>query len=365
VSPAEKPSRTQLWLESLGDWSWPGQGGAVAEALPMPPSWVPAFPPRLETAVAPAPARGWTSPRMLLIGVLLSALLGVSVALVLKGPLGLERVLGLPAATRAAPAAVSSTTATPAASLPLPALVPLGRDAAGSSIERGRYFSHALRRGGSFTVYLPSGYATATRRYPVLYLLHGTDQKATAFLQIGLQGTLDRLIAHHAIPPVIAVMIQGGRGPNNWRDLGAARYESYVLEVQELIDRTLPTIASRAGRAIAGDSMGGFGAMNLALGHPYRFAVVESWLGFYSMLEGELRANGPILARLGLQAFLYGARSDTIASPTGDPAFAARLRAAGIRAEGVIYPGGHNLETLGEHLETMVLFAGHRLARAG
>jgi S-formylglutathione hydrolase FrmB len=362
---AEKPSRTQLWLESLGEWSWPGRGGAVAEALPLPPSWVPAFPPRLEPAIAPAPVRGRARPRTLLIGALLSALLAVCVALALQGPLSLERVFGLPAATRPAPATASKAPSTPAEQLALPMLVPVSHDATGSSIDRARYFSPALRREGSFTVYLPPGYAGRTQRYPVLYLLHGTDQQASAFLQIGLQSTLDRLIAHHAIPPLIAVMIQGGRGSNNWRDFTWAHYESYVLEVQQLVDRTLPTLAARSGRAIAGFSMGGYGAMNVALGNPYRFAVVESWLGFYSSLQRELRANGPILARLGLQAFLYGAVSDTIANPSEDPAFAAKLRAAGVRAEGVIYPGAHNLETLSQHLETMLLFAGHRLARTG
>jgi len=49
--------------------------------------------------------------------------------------------------------------------------------------------------------------ASAAQRYPVLYLLHGNSQSAHAFLEIGLQGELDALIARHAIPPLIAVMI--------------------------------------------------------------------------------------------------------------------------------------------------------------
>ncbi len=56
MSVAMKASRTQVWLENLGDWSWPGQGGAAVEFLP--PSWVPAFPPRREAAVAGRSARG-------------------------------------------------------------------------------------------------------------------------------------------------------------------------------------------------------------------------------------------------------------------------------------------------------------------
>src|ERR1700720_2389425 len=52
-------SRTQVWLQGLGDWSWRGQGGAAFEYLPPP--WVPAFPPRREAAAGaralPAPAQ--------------------------------------------------------------------------------------------------------------------------------------------------------------------------------------------------------------------------------------------------------------------------------------------------------------------
>jgi len=103
-----------------------------------------------------------------------------------------------------------------------------------------------------------SGLCQHHRHYPVLYLLHGNDQLAGAFLEIGLQSELDRLIARHAIPPMIAVMIQGGRGANNWRPFGGRNYESYVVEVQELIDRALPTVPDRGARAIAGDSMGGY-----------------------------------------------------------------------------------------------------------
>ena len=57
-------------------------------------------------------------------------------------------------------------------------------------------------------------------RYPVIYLLHGDGETDSSFLQIGLQGTLDRLIAQHTIPPLIAVMIQGGPGTNNWLNTG-------------------------------------------------------------------------------------------------------------------------------------------------
>jgi enterochelin esterase-like enzyme len=244
-------------------------------------------------------------------------------------------------------------------------LVAVSHDGAGSSIDQASFTSPTLGAKGSFLVYLPPGYVSTTRHYPVLYLLHGQNGHASAFLEIGLQRSLDRLIASRAIPPVIAVMVQDASGNNNWQNIGRRHSESYVLEVQEIVDRMLPTIATRAGRAIAGSSKGGYGAMRVALGSPYRFAAVESWLGFFDGLEGRVRADRAVLSRLGLRAFLYGAESDPVAQPAEDPDFAARLRVDGASAESAVYPGGHSLETLSDHLDDMLLFAGRALFGAG
>jgi enterochelin esterase-like enzyme len=347
-----------VWLENLGEWSWPGRGGVAVETLPPP--WVPAFPPHREPALAPpaAPAP-WQAGRRrrLVLGMILGALLAACAALASNGQLG--RLTGLQAdavSSEYLPAAQLAASPLQA----LPTLTPVSHDSAGSAIDQARYSSAALHGGGGeFYVYVPPGYASTTARYPVLYLLHGNNQPATAFLQIGLQGELDALIAHHVIPPLLAVMIQGGPGANNWR----YSYESYVLEVQEMIDRMLPTIPARGARAIAGDSMGGYGAMNIALGNPFRFGVVESWLGFFNGLEGQLQADRPVLRQLGLHAFLYGGEADRVADPTENAPFAAALRHIGASANSAVYPGEHSLETLEAHLGSMLTYAGRELAK--
>jgi enterochelin esterase-like enzyme len=359
-------SRTYTWLDGLGEWTWPGRGGAaIADTLPPP--WVPAFP-RREPAV---PAAGRTGAgarprptsarvRRVITGTLLGLLAGVCIALAQNGQLTIAGVFGSDSATveQEAPA-ISSAPAIQS----LPTLQLVSQDAAGSSIDRAGYQSAALHEQGSFLVYLPSGYATSTAHYPVVYMLTGQDQSDSAFLQVGLQGQLDKLIAAHVIPPLIAVMIQGGPGANLWRNQGARGYESYILEIQELIDRTLPTVPARDARAVVGDSMGGYGAMNVALSNPYRFGVVESWIGFFNGLEGDLRTDAPIFARLGLHAFVYGGEQDHIANPDEDLPFAAALRAAGADAHGAVYPGEHNLQTVEAHLASMLAFAGRALRR--
>jgi enterochelin esterase-like enzyme len=367
MSAAVKQSRTQVWMDTLGEWSWPGRAAEAVEALPTPPAWVPAFPPRLEPLASGASAGGGSesagaqraNPRLVALATLISGLIAACCALLLlHGPGGFERVFTGP---ESAPAGAASA-AHPEVSLPpLPTLRAGGDDAAGSSIDTASYASAALGGEGSFHVYLPPGFASSDARYPVLYLLHGNEQRATAFLRLGLQAELDRLIAAHEVPPLIAVMIQGGKGANNWRDHASHGYESYVIEVQELIDRMLPTRASRSARAIAGDSMGGYGAMNVALGNPRRFSIVESWLGFFNGLEDELAAARPVIVRDGLHAYLYGGASDTIADPSENAPFAAQLRDVGASAHSAVYVGGHTMETLAAHLHHMLLYVGRSL----
>lgn len=374
MSAAVRTARPQVWLDGLGEWSWPGRGGVAVDALP--PSWVPAFPPRRERTAAAAPLLATDAPwqsgptiaRRLGMGAAVSAVAAICAGLALTGPARLIELVGLQSQAHDSAVALSATarvsSGTGAQAPPPPTLAPVSRDAAGSAIVGASYHSPALHGRGSFLVYLPPGYGSTNRHYPVLYLLHGNGQRDSSFLGIGLQGTLDRLISRHFAPPLIAVMIQGGGGTNNWRDQGYRRYESYVLEVQELVDRMLPTVADRSGRAIAGYSMGGYGAANIALGHPERFAVMESWLGFFNGLQGELRADRPVLSRIGLQAFLYGGASDEIADPSENAPFASALRAAGASAHSAVYPGGHTFEMLHAHLSRMLAFAGAALSTA-
>jgi hypothetical protein len=353
-------------MESLGEWSWPGMRAEAVEALP--PAWVPAFPPRLEPATAGAATPGARRParvraHRLITGALLCAIAVVCTTLALNGQLTVEHLIGIRTAGSAVQDATAIDEGPPAQ--PLPTLTPVSQDAAGSSIEAASYPSTALHGTGSFLTYLPPGYASTTNHYPVMYMLTGNDQSNTSFLQIGLQSQLDRLISHHVIPPMIAVMIQGAPGSNNWRNDDAARYESYILEVQQLVDRTLPTLAARNARAVVGDSMGGYGAMNVALANPYRFGVVESWLSFFNGLSGDLHTDRPVFSRLGLHAFVYGGEEDHIANPDEDAPFAAALRSAGADAKSAIYPGEHNLETIEAHLASMLTFAGRSLSVSG
>jgi len=356
-----------VWLDGLGDWRWPGTSeGAPDFQLP---AWIPALPPRLEPATATSAGGGSAWPaerpaprRWLVLGLLLSAVAAALLAVV-ASPRLLDN-LGLGSGRPAETVEPTAPDGPPNLLGPAAALTLVDTDSAGSSVYHARFSSASLGGPGSFFIYLPRGYASATARYPALYLLHGRDGHPEAFLEMGIQASLDGLTAKHVIPPMVVVMPQDAHGPGNWRDTEGRLSATYVVEIQELVDRGFRTIPARSARAIAGSSMGGFGSMNVALEYPLRFAVEESWLGFFNGLEPTLEGDRRVIARLGLAAFLYGAAEDPVAVPSEDPEFAAQLRADGARAHGVIYPGGHSLEKVRAHLDFGLAFAGRSLLAA-
>ena len=141
-----------------------------------------------------------------------------------------------------------------------------------------------------FAVYLPPGTTaparpstTPARHWPVLYLLHGHGDNETAWLQLGrIQSSLDRLIAENVLPPLIVVMPMAG---NSWyvddaRPRGYGPVFTAVTEdLVDGIDGRYPTLNCRAGRAIGGLSMGGFGAALAGVTHPQRYRAVISLSG--------------------------------------------------------------------------------------
>jgi S-formylglutathione hydrolase FrmB len=129
-------------------------------------------------------------------------------------------------------------------------------------------------------VLLPAGYAShLRRRYPVLYLLHGAVDNYASWTE---EGDAEQLTAHDAL---IVVMPDSGPsgGYTNWYNAGAGgppEWETYHIDqLMPWIDRHLRTRANRAERAIAGLSMGGFGAMSYAARHPDLFAAAASFSG--------------------------------------------------------------------------------------
>jgi S-formylglutathione hydrolase FrmB len=142
---------------------------------------------------------------------------------------------------------------------------------AGSIVTR-EMDSKALGRKWSYNVYLPSGYEASTEKYPVLYLLHGNAQNYTSWAMDGhIQATTDALIAEGAIPATLIVMPDAG---TTWYVDRKEQMESAMLhDLIPAVEKEFRVKAERSGRAIAGLSMGGYGAMRFALQHSEMFSA--------------------------------------------------------------------------------------------
>lgn len=129
----------------------------------------------------------------------------------------------------------------------------------------------------SYRIYLPPDYETSgTRRYPVIYFLHGSLVDSKRPIVAGYVARIDAAIRSGVIPPLIVVMPQG-LNQNRWIDSrdGTKPMESVIVKnLIPHIDATYRTIASRQGRAIEGHSMGGFGALHVGFNNPELFTAV-------------------------------------------------------------------------------------------
>lgn len=128
-------------------------------------------------------------------------------------------------------------------------------------------------------IYLPPDYLDGTRRYPVLYLLHGAfGWQDDWFVQGKAQAILDRVRAGDPRKDLIVVTPDGGYGAN-WRNEpdGLLQNETYVFDhVIPYVDRYFRTIADRRGRAMSGLSNGGAGTLRMAAHRPDYFNVVTA-----------------------------------------------------------------------------------------
>jgi S-formylglutathione hydrolase FrmB len=159
----------------------------------------------------------------------------------------------------------------------------------------------ALRQPTHVRVLVPAGYEGGEERYPVLYLLHGAFADYRAWTEAGDAAAIT------AGQPLIVVMPDGGQGGwyTNWLNRGAGgppEWERFHIEqLIPWIDDHYRTIAAGDGRAVAGLSMGGFGALSYAGRHPELF----DWAGSFSGAV-DITHNLPVVGVIGLEALADG-----------------------------------------------------------
>lgn len=170
---------------------------------------------------------------------------------------------------------------------------PAGFDQLKPDISKGKidtliYFSSTVGTDRKTLVYTPPGYSDS-KKYPVLYLLHGIGGDEKEWLNNGQpQVILDNLYAEGKLEPMLAVL-PNGRAMKDDRAIGnmfdpekIAAFSVFEKDlIQDLIpfiEKSFPVLTNRENRALAGLSMGGGQSLNFGLNNLDLFA----WIGGFS-----------------------------------------------------------------------------------
>jgi len=165
--------------------------------------------------------------------------------------------------------------------------------------------SETLKMERKYSVYLPPGYEESDQSYPVLYLLHGSGDDHTGWVQFGqVQHIADKTIAEGKCARMIIVMPDANSGRRGYfNDIrGDFNYEDFFFnELIPHIEKTYRVRSERRYRAVSGLSMGGGGTIFYALHRPDLFAAAAplsastgSWsFDQFKSRQANMMANTP------------------------------------------------------------------------
>jgi S-formylglutathione hydrolase FrmB len=271
---------------------------------------------------------------------------------------------------------------------------------AAGTIKDGRFRSEALGRDMEYQVYLPPGYGKTKDRYPVVYFLHGLIQGHTAWARRGCNDVLDFLIARGKAVEMVIALPEGGNSFYTNAMNGGGRYEDYI--VQDFIphiEKTFRVQDRREGRALSGDSAGGYGALKIAWKHPKLFCAVATHSAvllpskisemsprirnmaknqFFGKIFGDpfdesfwARENPMTLAKekageiKGLRIYFDCGEGDRYGFAEGTELLHQALKGAGVEHEYALLPGDHGREYIKVHIDRSLVFASDTFRAAG
>jgi enterochelin esterase family protein len=153
-------------------------------------------------------------------------------------------------------------------------------DVSHGSVTRRWYDSPGLGMDRRITIYTPPGYEHSKKKYPVLYLLHGAGGDEEAWIALGrATQILDNLIAQGKVKPMIVVMPNGnviqdaapGEGAKGFVTPAFmvpktmdGTFELTFVDIMNFVESAYRVKASKANRAVAGLSMGGFHSLHIS-----------------------------------------------------------------------------------------------------
>ncbi len=217
-----------------------------------------------------------------------------------------------------------------------------------------RYYNSPELGPRPVVIYTPPGYEKENaKKYPVLYLLHGTTDTEETWTKVGRANIiLDNLIAQGKATPMIIVMPYGRAYPKIGKSSGSLRNWDNLQEIKkDFLTHMIPFVeqnyrvqANNNGRAIAGFSGGGGTSLFLGLNNPDLF----SWVGGFApgMLKEEFDRNNAVpfanaaLTNQRLKLFWIGVGKDDMLYPVITD-YLKVLDEKKIKHETFISDGGH------------------------
>jgi len=256
--------------------------------------------------------------------------------------------------------------------------------------------SKILSRSVSYCVVLPAAFdLDKSRQFPILYFLHGLGDNEQSFIHTGLWNLVEDMRDKHELGDFLIATPDGDASFYiNSKD-GKTRYEDFLLqEFFPFIEKRYRAAPGRGHRAIAGISMGGYGALHLAFSHPQLFssvashsaALIEKLPEFLGPTPNSPRSrvlgqvfgappdpvfwnrNSPItMARTatlaGLRIYFDCGDQDDYGFEVGAAALDKVLTSRHIPHEYHLYPGRHDPAYFAEHLPASLGFASQSFSK--
>jgi S-formylglutathione hydrolase FrmB len=265
---------------------------------------------------------------------------------------------------------------------------------AAAEVRYATFSSPSLGKEVAYAVQLPPSYATAaTRRYPVVYALHGLFESPGFWERRGLAPMLDSLWQKGDVPEMVVVAVDGDN--SFFVDGPAGRWEQMMSrDLVAHVESTYRVTPGRPGRVALGISMGGYAALRMALARPDLFRAVAThsamllekvptaeegagrWhMAAFHKVFGDLidaalwTANDPLALALKADPKTVPAlyfdcgTEDRYGLFAGNRELHRRLESRGVSHEFGLYPGDHGYDYVHTVLDKSLRFLGRQFAR--
>jgi enterochelin esterase-like enzyme len=165
------------------------------------------------------------------------------------------------------------------------------------------YHSAAMNCDVGYSIYLPPDYAAASARYPVVYWLPGggcNEEPDSPSIAQGLLGGIDAAIRTEKLPPLIFLIVNGGRYTRYYDSLDRSimMETTIIRELIPHVDATCRTVATRGGRAVQGGSMGGMGSLKFAFKYPELFSSAVAFCPAMLDADANMERNPTLIPAL-------------------------------------------------------------------